>query len=108
MPTGRDLVPALKWAGGITVMVLILKLFKLPCYFSLSGCILCILVLLLLLHIEKSQYAKLLELERKGKDAVSQLSGNVQLHYKESVKRRQQKSCASNEDSGVDGSDDES
>lgn len=108
MPTGRDLVPALKWSGGITVMVLILKLFKLPCYFSLSGCILCILMLLLLLHIEKSQYAKLLELERKGKDAVSKLSGNVQLHYKESVKRRQQKSSTGNEDSGVNGGDDES
>lgn len=101
MPTGRNLVPTIKYAGLITVISALCTIFKLPTYFSVSSCLLAVVVLLGILHVERSQYKKVTEfyeeVERRSKHAISELHRNAQLR-KEASESRQQTTSSGSED----------
>ena len=100
MPTGRNLALIIKYACGLTAVNLILKLFKLPTIFSVGGCFLALAFLLVILHTERREYEKVMklyeEVERRGKDEISKLRRNVDLH-KKALESRQQDSCSGDE-----------
>lgn len=102
MPTGKNLVPTIKFAVGITVVSFLCRLIGVPCYFSISGCFLGLLVLLMVLIIERREYSKVKkfydEIERRSKNEVSKLRGNVKLYIEKNTQGRQQ-------DAGADGED---
>ena len=97
MPTGKNLTLIIKYVCGLTVINLILRLFKLPMMFSISGCFLALTFLLVILHTERKEYVKVMklyeEVERRGKDEISKLRRNVDLH-KKAFESRQQNSGA--------------
>lgn len=88
MPTGKNLISSLEYAGTILGINLIAGLFKLPTMFSFGGCILAILVLLGLLIIERSEYSE-----------ISRLYGDVELRVKDFA-RRKSAACHGNENDG--------
>ena len=102
MPTGKNLLPTIKFAAGITVISLLCRLIGVPCYFSISGCVLGLLVLLMVLIIERREYSKVKnfydEIERRSKNEVSKLRGNVKLYIEKNTQGRQQDASADGED----------
>lgn len=96
MPTGKNLIPTLEYAGTIFGINLIAGLFGFPTMFSFGGCVLAILVLLGLLIIERSEYSE-----------ISRLYGDVELRVKD-IARRKSTTGRSNKDGGPDDMSDES
>lgn len=96
MPTGKNLIPTLEYAGTILGINLIAGLFGLPTMFSIGGCVLAILVLLGLLIIERSEYSE-----------ISRLYGDVELRVK-NLTRRKSPAGGGDEDGGFNDMSDES
>lgn len=88
MPTGKNLIPTLEYAGTILGINLIAGLFGFPTVFSFGGCILAVLVLLGLLIIERSEYSE-----------ISRLYGDVELRVKD-ITRRKPSAGYGNKDGG--------
>ena len=91
MPTGKNLVPSLFFAILITILNIVCRLFKWSYGFSFWGCMGAIIVLLMLLIIERSEYS-----------AVSRLYRNVELRAKD-IKARQQAVSAARKNGGTSG-----
>lgn len=91
MPTGKNLVPTLFFAVLIMIINVICELFKMGRAFSFGGCLCAVIVLLMLLIIERSEYS-----------AVSKLYRNVELRVKD-IKTRQQTVSARRKDGRTPG-----
>ena len=91
LPTGKNLVPTIVFAGLTLVLNLLFKLFRFPTLMSTGGCVLALLVLGVLIVTERSEYS-----------AISRLYRDVELRIKD-FKSRQQTGGACNEnDGGID------
>lgn len=91
MPTGKNLIPTLFFAVLIMVVNVICGLFEIGRAFSFGGCLCAVVVLLMLLIIERSEYS-----------AVSKLYRNVELRVKD-IKTRQQAVSARRKDGRTSG-----
>ena len=102
MPTVKNLLMTMKFVGLVTVMTLLCKLIGIPAYFSVSGCLLAFLILLVILILERKEYKEVQEfydeLERRGKDEISKLHRNVKLHLDKNSQGGQQESGSDIED----------
>ena len=110
-PTGKNLIPTIKFSVLITVLVLLCKLLGVPSYFSISGCVLGLVVLFIVLILERKEYAKVEklynEVERRSKDEISKLRRTGELYLEKSAKGRQQNSGSGIEDERADDLSDE-
>lgn len=86
MPTGKNLVPTLVTAISIFFLNVILRIIGFPCLLSWQGILLAVVVLVVILVIERSEYS-----------AVSKLYGDVELRIKD-LKERNKASRAGRED----------
>jgi hypothetical protein len=104
MPTGKNLTLILRYAISITMISTVLRLFGFPVYLSTSGCVLCVVVLLVIFFIERREYKEFNaiyeDIERRSKDEVFKLRRDVELRA-ETFKSRQQNSGTCNEDARV-------
>ena len=102
MPTGKNLLMTMKFVGLITVMTLLCNLIGVPAYFSISGCLLALILLLIILILERKEYSEVQEfydeLERRGKDEISKLHRNVKLHLDKDSQVGQSESGSDSED----------
>lgn len=86
MPTGKNLVPTLVTAVSIFFLNIISRIIGFPCLLSWQGILLAVVVLVVILVIERSEYS-----------AVSKLYGDVELRIKD-LKERNKASRAGRED----------
>lgn len=77
MPTGKNLVPTIIFASGITVMELVFTVLHFPHILKWQGCLLAVIVLAGVLILERSEY-----------NAISKLYRDAELRVKD-LKERQ-------------------
>lgn len=78
MPTGKNLVPTIIFASGITVMEIVFTVLHFPHILKWQGCLLAAIVLAGILILERSEY-----------NAISKLYRDAELRVKD-LKERQQ------------------
>lgn len=82
MPTGKNLIPTIYIACGITVSEIIFSVLHWPHVLKWQGCLLAVIILVAILIIERSEY-----------NAVSKLYRDAELRVKD-LKERQQAASA--------------
>lgn len=78
MPTGKDLPKSAGVISVITAVVIIMHIIKIPCLFSIQGCLIALLVMCILVIIERSEYHALLKVYGDVKLRVGRLKERQQ------------------------------
>lgn len=82
MPTGKNLLPTIYIACGITILEIVFGVLHWPHVLKWQGCLLAVIILVVILIIERSEY-----------NAVSKLYRDAELRVKD-LKERQQAASA--------------
>lgn len=109
MPTGKNLIPTIYISIGITVINMVLRVFSIPVALNFFGCLLAIVVLLVVLVIERSEYSAVSELYRDAELRIKDLAvrqQEIRANWKNSRTNERGEKCRCNAYGGAgDGPD---